>query len=254
MRNPSFPAAIALPSAIALCLFSLGLPLTAQDVPTHAPDGGTRQTLASIDIPPTTNAPFTATVVTEWTRILPDGSSQIIKNHRTVARDGAGRVFQERRTFSPTGDQQETTLSELDYVDPYRHELSICNPQTQVCLVHKYNAPPVIDLSKSGALSNGTGSVIREDLGRHTLEGLDLIGSREITTLKAGVEGSAKAEQTIKEFWYSPQLSINVLTRRIDPHASAIQNFTVKNITLENPDPKLFEPPADYRIVKIDAQ
>jgi hypothetical protein len=248
MRNISFPV------AIALYLFSMALPLTAQDAPTHAPDGGTRQTLISIDIPPAANAPFTATVVTEWTQTLPDGSTQTVKNHRTVARDNAGRVFQERRIFSPTGDQQETALSELDYVDPYRHEMLICNPQTQVCLVHKYNPPPVIDLSKSGPLPNGAGSVTRDDLGRHTLEGLDLVGSREVTTLNAGVAGSQKAEQTIKEFWYSPYLSINVLTQRIDPHSSAIQNFVVKNIHLDNPDSKLFDPPSDYRQIKIDEQ
>ena len=65
----------------------------------------------SIDIPPMANAPFSAVVVTEWTRIMPDGSTALMKNHRTVARDSLGRVFQERRYFSPEGDKQMTQLS-----------------------------------------------------------------------------------------------------------------------------------------------
>src|SRR5258708_15911168 len=60
------------------------------------PDGGTRQVLISILIPSLPNAPFTATVNTEWIRQLPDGSTIILKNHRAIARDPAGHVFQHR--------------------------------------------------------------------------------------------------------------------------------------------------------------
>ena len=47
-----------------------GTGLLAQAPPVHAPDGGTMERIQSIDIPPLPNAPFTATVITEWTQIL----------------------------------------------------------------------------------------------------------------------------------------------------------------------------------------
>src|SRR5580658_849534 len=96
------------------CL-AFGEMVLGQSAPEHAPDGGTIQRIQSIDIPPIPNAPFSAVVVTEWTRIMPDGSTALMKNHRMVARDSVGRVFEERRYLTPDGDKQETLLSEMDY-------------------------------------------------------------------------------------------------------------------------------------------
>jgi hypothetical protein len=245
---------LSVPVAIAFAFCFLGWSLAAQGVPTHAPDGGTHETLQSIDIVSVANAPFSATVATEWTRILPDGSTQTTKNHRIVARDSSGRVFQERRYFTPNGDQQVTPLSELDYQYPNQHQLYICQPSVQVCTVYRYYPPPTAILPKAGPLPSGTGSVTREDLGRKTIENLEVLGSRETTTINAGVVGNQRAEPTIKEFWYSPQLQINLVTKRFDPHVSGIQDFEVKNINQGEPDPKLFQIPADYRLIRMDEQ
>jgi hypothetical protein len=244
---------LSIPVAIAFG-FCFGLLLVAQEVPEHARDGGTREMLQSIDIPTVANAAFSATVATEWSRILPDGSTQTTKNHRTVARDSSGRVFEERRFFSPKGDVQDTPLSALEYRDPNRHEQYLCSPQSRVCFVSQYNMPTSTSLPRPGSLPGGIGSVTVEDLGRKTIESIDVVGSREVTTINAGVVGNQKAEPTIKEFWYSQRLGINLITKRFDPHVSGVQNFEVKNINLDEPDPKLFEPPSDYRVVKMDAQ
>ena len=40
----------------------------------HAPDGHSFERIQSVSILPKTNAPFTATVVTVWTRLLEDGT------------------------------------------------------------------------------------------------------------------------------------------------------------------------------------
>lgn len=239
------------PVAIAFGFFISALSLAAQ-VPMHAPDGGTSETLQSIDITPAVNAPFSATVVTEWTRILPDGSTQITKNHRTVARDSSGRVFQERRSFTPNGDRQVTQLTEMDYQYPNQNQLYICQPAVQVCTVYRYNPPPATILPKAGPLPSGKGSVTREDLGRKVIVNMEVLGSRETTTINAGVVGNQRAEPTVKEFWYSPRLQINLVTKRFDPHVSGIQDFEVENINLDEPDPKLFQTPADYRLIRMD--
>jgi hypothetical protein len=242
------------PGAIVFGFLALGVPLAAQDVGMHAPDGGTRQRVESIQIPPATNAPFTAVVTTEWTRIMPDGSTGTMKNHRTVARDSLGRVFQERRNFAPDGDKRVTGIFELDYQDPTRHEMTVCRPDSRVCTVYKYDAPTTASVPKAGPMANGNGSVTVEDLGRRTIENVEVVGSREVTTLNVGVMGNEKPQPIVKEFWYSPQLQINVITKRFDPRASAVQNFEVGNISLAEPDARMFEPPVGYRMVQVDGQ
>ena len=239
--------------AVALGFLASGVPLMAQEVPTHAPDGGTRERVESVVILPTPNAPFSAVVTTEWTKILPDGSTQTNKNHRTVARDSSGRVFQERRFFTPNGDKQVTRLSELDYQDPNRHELYVCHPDVRVCTLYKFDMPTTVRVAPSGPLANGAGSVTRENLGQKTIDSVEVTGSREVTTINAGVIGNQKAEPIVKEFWYSPRLGINVITKRFDPR-HGVQNFEVSNINLSEPNPKMFQPPADYRVVKMSGQ
>src|SRR5438477_10296836 len=63
------------------------------------PDGGTREMLISILIPSLPNAPFTATVNTEWIRQLPDGSTITLKNHRPTTGAAAGRICQVPRAL-----------------------------------------------------------------------------------------------------------------------------------------------------------
>jgi hypothetical protein len=71
------------------------------------PDGGTREVLVSIFIPSLANAPFTATVNTESVRQLADGTTITLNNHRAIARDKAGRIFQERRLLVPDDGKHE---------------------------------------------------------------------------------------------------------------------------------------------------
>jgi hypothetical protein len=53
--------------------------------------------LTSIVVPPLPNAPFSATVNTEWTRSLENGATMIFKNHRLIARDAHGPIFHPAR-------------------------------------------------------------------------------------------------------------------------------------------------------------
>ena len=126
---------------------------------------------------PEPNAPFSATVTTEWTKLLPDGSKQSNWNHRTIARDSSGRIFEERRFFTPNGDKVATQLSELDFSDPHRHEVYVCKPQIKTCYVYPYTMPESVKLIPAGPLPGGRGTVSREDLGSKTIDGVEAAGS-----------------------------------------------------------------------------
>jgi hypothetical protein len=243
-----------LSAAVLVGSFAGGVTLLGQNVPEHAPDGGTVQRIQSIDIPTITNAPFSAVVVTEWTRIMPDGSSALMKNHRTVARDSVGRVFEERRYFSPDGDKQMTMLEQMDYKDPTLHQFIVCMVRTRVCSVYTRNWPTTLSQAKPPAAPPGGANGTKwEDLGRQTIDGVEVVGSHEVMTVPVGAIGNEKEQPVVKEFWYSPRLGINVTTKRFDPRASAVQNFYVTAINQGEPNAQLFHPPTGYRMVTMDA-
>jgi hypothetical protein len=84
------------------------------------PDGGTREVLVSIFIPSIPGAAFTATVNTESVRALADGTRITLKNHRLIARDKSGRIFQERRLLVPEDGKQESVVTQTEITDPVR--------------------------------------------------------------------------------------------------------------------------------------
>ncbi len=250
--------AFALAGIVAICLVSHAQSPRPNPATAHAPDGGTTWHIQSIAVLPLTNASFSATVTTEWTSILADGSTATVKNHRTIARDSSGRIFEERRAFTPDGDTQPTRIMALEYSDPNRHEFYSCNPVDKTCYLSTYARPPMSAMPAGmGGLQlcgcatpPGQGySVKQEALGQQTIEDLDATGSREITTLPVGQFGNARTEPIVKEFWYSPRLGLNLVTKRFDPRSGS-ENFIVNHLSLNEPDPRTFEPPADYRVVR----
>jgi len=214
----------------------------------HAPDGGTRETITSIAIPPLPNAPFSATVQTEWTKYLADGTTQFIQNHRLIARDSLGRVFQERTTFGPKGSPIASQVWRTELAEPSTHTVAYCDSRTHVCELRPYAGPPATTPT-AGTLANGRGFV-SENLGSQVLNGLDLIGTRETQTLNPLVTGSDRPIMVVKEFWYSRQLGLNVLTTRNDPR-SGKEVFTVTDVRLGEPDASLFALPANARVVDL---
>jgi hypothetical protein len=243
-------------------LLAIGLLARAQTTPlsiAHAPDAGTRMSLISIDIAPLANAPFSAEVDTEWTSILADGSTATVWNRRTVARDSTGRVFQERRFLTPNGNTVQPALRALEYADPNRHEFYSCIVAQKTCYKSDYRrlamvatqggAGPVDPWIFNGFPEGAAVSFRYESLGQKTIENVEATGSREIAMLSAGKIGNQKPQPIVKEFWYSQRLGINLITKRFDPR-SGTQNFIVADLSLNEPDPGLFEPPADYRVVR----
>ncbi len=237
--------------AILVLPFALGQQ-SPQDAP-HAPDGGTMERINNIDIPPLANAPFTATVTAEWTRKLEDGGTITTSNHRKVARDSSGRIFQERRYLAQGGDKNTTPISELDFSDPNLHELYICFPNLHVCRLHNYSAAAEFRLPQPGELPGRHGNLTREDLGINTLEGIEVVGTRETVTLNPNTVGNSQPLSVIKEFWYSPQLGINLLVKRVDPRHGT-QIFSVSDVKLTPPTPGIFQLPQGYAIQDMRTQ
>lgn len=230
-----------LPSALSL----------AQTRPARPPDGGTREVLVSILIPSLPNAPFSATVSTESIRLLADGSRITLVNRRAIARDTAGRIFQERRLLVPDDGKHESIVTQIEISDPVSHQLYICVPRERVCQVEFYAAPQFVPPAVgSGSAAKQPGSPGREDLGKQFVGGLETLGTRETTVIEAGAIGNDSPITISREYWYSPQLGVNLISKLQDPRIGT-QDFEVQDVTVGEPDKKLFAVPPGSQIIDL---
>ncbi len=235
-----------------VCLMPASLLLRAQsaDEVLHAPDGNTREMITSIFISPLANAPFQATVTAEWTKHLADGTTTTVKNHRLVVRDSQGRIYQERRTLVPEGNSQESRIFRIEISNPVAHTKYFCDPSLRECELRSYDVPATEPVIPVGAIANGTRYLSRASLGSKTIEGLDAIGTRETITTQTGVIGNSAPVDSTKEFWYSPKLGLNLQVLRLDPlHGD--QLFSVTDLTLSEPDSRLFVLPPGCKVVDM---
>jgi hypothetical protein len=219
-----------------------------QGQPVHAPDGDSGiSAIFSIAVPPLPNAPFSATVNTEETRYLPNGSPGMIsRNHRLIARDGQGRVFQERRMIVPAGSPMDSQLTQTEIANPTTRTIAVCDPNRHICDLRIYRAPATATLPPAGPSADGASYLTREALGTQTVNGFEMVGTREVLTLATNTD---RPLSVTKEFWYSPLLGLNVSTRRWDPRIGRVEVFSVTDINLSEPDPNLFTLPADARVM-----
>jgi hypothetical protein len=227
--------------------------VTQRQSATRQPDGGVRETLESIVISPAPNAPFTTLLQTEWVRTMSDGGTITLENERRIARDSQGQIYEERWALVPKNGQQKSMMTAIQIGDPIQHTVHTCMMDGRhVCDVTDYtdSASVVHEVrgTRTVQLPNDTGFVNHEDLGNGSIEGQDTVGTRITTTYNPGVFGNDNPFNVEREFWYSPQLGINLLSKVSDPRFGT-QTFTVTNLSLSEPDPKLFALPDGFRAV-----
>lgn len=184
--------------------------------------------------------------------MLSDGATITLVNHRAIARDKAGRIFQERRLLVPDDGKHESVVTQIEISDPVSRNLYICVPRAGVCQVEA--SRPTTRLASSAparapnAQRSGAPSV--ENLGNSLMSGLETEGTRETTTIETGAIGNNSPIRIQREFWYSPQLGINLISRLQDPRVGT-QNFELSGIVLGDPDPSLFQVPADWKVIDL---
>lgn len=221
--------------------------------PGPAQDGGVRQVLESIVVPPIPNAPFWATLDTEWVRFAPDGGSITFVNQRHIARDGRGRIYEERWAlvpkYHPNGDIP-SKMTWIQIADPKLRTLYNCNTEKHACDLVTYD--PAKDLTaaqprRTPPTAGDRGPTSLEDLGTRNIAGVDTVGIRRTYRIEVGSMGNDQPMTSMKEEWHSQELGINLLSVRSDP-MSGKQTFTIVELNASEPDPQLFDLPAGYKV------
>lgn len=113
------------------------------------------------------------------------------------------------------------------------------------------------EMRTGGPIGGGGGAVMmtrgdskntrKESLGKQTMEGVEVEGTRSITTIPTGEIGNEQPIEIVYERWYSPELQTAVMTRQSDPRVGET-TYRLTNINRSEPARSLFEVPSDFTI------
>jgi hypothetical protein len=88
-----------------------------------------------------------------------------------------------------------------------------------------------------------------ETLGSRIIEGVSVCGEKTTLTYPAGsMYGNDKPVNTVREEWTAAEdIGFIILMRSVDPHGTSVSGL--KEVSRGEPDPALFRPPQDYRVI-----
>ena len=220
-----------------------------------------------------TGNPYCAEFVSSSVQTLADGNRIEQSTTRKTCRDSQGRT---RNEISPPpfGDGI-VPLPMVSIFDPIAHQNISFRLETKIAQVHKMPEvamppsgiatdhfvvraePGVAFTSMAPAIARGpaiqsfrTGRRTppqREPLGQREINGVLAQGQRTTEVIPAGAVGNSQPITIVRETWMSDELHEVVLSKNNDPRTGE-QTTEMKNLTRGEPDPSLFQVPADYTV------
>jgi len=208
---------------------------------------GSSMHMDGVHIPPIPGASFFAKAELETTQTLADGGTVTHRTYNIIARDSRGRTHNENRVWTTT-EGSEARLNYIVTFDLDAHARTFIYPATHFARQFILQAPSTGGPKDVKIIDPHPPTVQKEDLGTNFEDDLQLKGSRETRTYPPGVMGNDHPLVITNEYWYSPDLQLNITVKRTDPRFGT-QIVHVVNLHREEPDPSLFEVPADYKLV-----
>ncbi len=202
---------------------------------------------------PVTGAPYSAVETVTESQVLPDGNT--IQHTRTsnVSRDSQGRVRIETTELRHGPNAQNgTPVTHIMISDPVAHVMREIDPQSKTVHEMTMHGPPSGQGRGARPQFNRQARTADpntkdEDLGTQVVSGESATGKRITHTVPAGSEGNARAMQSVRETWMSPDLKVPVMTKVTDPRRGTVVT-QLTNINRAEPDPTLFQAPAGYTV------
>ncbi len=235
-------------SILAAALLSICCLASAQVPPDHAPYSGAREWVDGAHILPIPNKPFSAKVEIESTKTLADGTKIVRRTWNMIARDSSGRTRNEGRQLINNTDTKNPAILFYSIADPTTRMRSTVYPaQHEIRRFHL--GPPPTSFPPTPQPPPGI-TLSKVDLGENTIDGITVHGTREIRTFGPGVAGNDKSFEVTDEFWFSPELQLNLAVIRNDPR-TGIQNVRVTELSRAEPDAALFLVPPDFKVTDM---
>jgi len=201
-------------------------------------------------------APYQATAIVESTQILADGNRIVRQTEEKVARDSQGRTRHEV-TLDRIGAVEVDGPKMIFISDPALKKEYNLNTRTKTvqitkrididALLRRAERREQADEKPVAEERHGRIELRREALGTKEIEELKAEGERISATFPAGALGNERPLAMSIESWYSPDLQVYLLRKRIDPRYGEIL-YRLTNIQRAEPAPALFKIPAGYKL------
>jgi len=199
---------------------------------------------------------YTANYRTSLVKTLANGVNIIHSAETIEARDAEGRTRNENASLSGNPD---VDFHRITVFDPTTHTRMNWNNQVKRVTVSTISASgsetsqPCTPVNKATPPPNPVKDEIKhESLGAKTIFGIEASGMRTIRTVPTGAVGNDAPLVTVTEDWSAPGF-LTYLEQHSDNPEEGKWNRELTNLTLGDPDPSLFKPPADYEVVQQEA-
>jgi len=194
-------------------------------------------------------APFSAGVVKESVKVLPDGTSTPVVTRGKVFRDAEGRIRSEMEIVSAGS---ATPRRFITVLDPVTKMSMVFDPQTKTATLTPLPAAAAseaITADKTQKVSAKALAVVgAHDLGTSMLQGFSVTGTRRARP--AAAQNGDNSQGVALETWFSPELKVELQAKTEGPGGNA-STTRLENIVTAEPDRAVFEPPADYTVKTI---
>jgi hypothetical protein len=200
-------------------------------------------------------APYAADTTVESVQMLADGNRIAHKNTSSFARDSEGRTRREINVEVAGKPEESHKVVMID--DPVAGVHYMLDTRTKTAT--KMSLPKGGAMRPPGPMGapmamgavrvmKGDGPApVTEELGKQSMEGVEVTGKRMTVTIPAGAMGNDRPLVSKTETWYSETLKAPVLVKRSDPRMGDTTSRTT-NIRQGEQPRYLFEVPADYKI------
>src|SRR5208337_2994659 len=203
--------------------------------------------------------PFSATVSSETTSTLQDGTVIHRTSQGAAYRDSLGRSRREMTVsgFGPLaasgGTHTMVSIADpvlgahfmLDTTNKVAHKMTLHQPGADATTPSGQTFQQKMEARRQQEEAAGT--LKTESLGTQTINGLVVQGTRTTHTIPAGQIGNDKAILVVSERWFSTDLQIVVKSTRTDPQFGTT-TYTVTNIQRTEPAAALFAVPSDFTV------
>ena len=197
------------------------------------------------------STPYSADTVTVSDRTLADGNHIHHETHGKLYRDSQGRMRTDTELPVPAEAQ---AVVRVFINDPVQRVTISLNPDLQTATITHFPDPMFV-VPRPSIPANTTTQTSEqpkvdtkhEDLGTQEIEGVLARGTRTTRTIPAGAEGNDQPIVVVIESWTSQELGTGVLRKSSDPRLGTSEH-RLTNIQRGEPDPALFQVPADYKV------
>jgi len=219
-----------------------------------------------------TGAPYAAVAVTTRVQTLANGTKLTRKTEAKIYRDSAGRLRRDQAAskISPLG--RDVDLPATIFIsDPVAGVAYTLYPDKKVGVKRKLgrwetvqagDAPAAPPNGRVGRLAQHRnnrrlkgaedGNRQDQDLGRQTVEGVEVTGKKTVVTIPVDQIGNDQPIEIVNERWISDELKVLVRSRHSDPRFGE-NSFDLTKIERSEPTAALFSIPEGYTITEAGA-